>query len=78
MQALRALTPLVQPLSLDEAWLDLSGTERLNGGPPAWQLARVQGEIEAATGVTVSVGLAPNKFLAKIASDIDKAGAASR
>ncbi len=72
MDRLRALTPLVQPLSLDEAWVDLSGTERLNGGSAAWQLARVQGEIEAATGLTLSVGLAPNKFLAKIASDLDK------
>ena len=72
MDRLRALTPLVQPLSLDEAWLDLSGTERLNGGPPAFQLARVQAEIERDTGLTVSVGLAPNKFLAKIASDLDK------
>ncbi len=72
MAALRRLTPLVQPLSLDEAWLDLSGTERLNGGPPAWQLARVQKEIERETGLSVSIGLAPNKFLAKIASDLDK------
>ena len=72
MDRLRAMTPLVQPLSLDEAWVDLSGTERLNGGSPAWQLARVQGEIERATGLTLSVGLAPNKFLAKIASDLDK------
>ena len=72
MDALRALTPLVQPLSLDEAWLDLSGTERLNGGSAAWQLARAQLEIEAAVGLTVSVGLAPNTFLAKIASDLDK------
>ncbi|MBW3558869.1 MAG: DNA polymerase IV [Proteobacteria bacterium] len=69
---LRALTPLVQGLSLDEAWLDLSGTERLNGGPPALTLARAQAAIEAETGLTVSVGLAPNKFLAKIASDLDK------
>lgn len=72
MDKLRALTPLVQPLSLDEAWIDLSGTDRLNGGPPAWQLARVQKEIEAEIGLSVSVGLAPNKFLAKIASDLDK------
>jgi DNA polymerase-4 len=72
MEKLRALTPLVQPLSLDEAWLDLSGTDRLNGGPPAWQLARAQKQIEAEIGLTVSVGLAPNKFLAKIASDLDK------
>jgi DNA polymerase-4 len=69
---LRALTPLVQGLSLDEAWLDLSGTERLNGGPPALTLARAQAEIERETGLGVSVGLASNKFLAKIASDLDK------
>jgi len=69
---LRALTPLVQTLSLDEAWMDLSGTERLNGGPPALQLVRLQREIEAETGLTVSIGLAPNKFLAKIASEMDK------
>ncbi len=72
MALLRGLTPLVQPLSLDEAWLDLSGTERLNGGPPAWVLARAQAEIERQTGLTISVGLAANKFLAKIASDLDK------
>lgn len=72
MDKLGALTPLVQPLSLDEAWLDLNGCERLHGGPAAWVLARVQGEIEREVGITVSVGLAPNKFLAKIASDLDK------
>jgi len=69
---LAALTPLIQPLSLDEAWVDLSGTERLNGGPAALQLVRAQREIEAETGLTVSIGLAANKFLAKIASDLDK------
>jgi len=67
-----ALTPLVQTLSLDEAWLDLSGTARLNGGPPALQLARLQSRIEAETGLTVSIGLAPNRFLAKVASEMDK------
>jgi DNA polymerase IV len=72
MDKLRNLTPLVQPLSLDEAWIDLSGTERLNGGSPARQLARAQAEIEREIRLTVSVGLAPNKFLAKIASDLDK------
>ncbi|PZQ63723.1 MAG: DNA polymerase IV [Phenylobacterium zucineum] len=66
------LTPLVQNLSLDEAWMDLSGTERLHGAPPAVTLARLQARIEADTGLTVSIGLAPNKFLAKIASDLDK------
>lgn len=72
MDMMRDLTPLVQPLSLDEAWLDLSGTERLHGAQPALTLARLQSRIEAETGLTVSVGLAPNKFLAKIASDLDK------
>ncbi|MFP5447988.1 MAG: DNA polymerase IV [Alphaproteobacteria bacterium] len=72
MGLLAELTPLVQPLSLDEAWMDLSGTERLHGAPPAVTLARVQARIEAQTGLTVSIGLAPNKFLAKIASDLDK------
>lgn len=70
--ALGQLTPLIQPLSLDEAWADLSGTERLNGGPPAFQLIRLQREIERDTGLTVSIGLAANRFLAKIASDLDK------
>ncbi len=72
IELLRNLTPLVQPLSLDEAWVDLSGTERLNGGAPALQMARAQLEIERMTGLTISVGLASNKFLAKIASDLDK------
>ena len=66
------LTPLIQNLSLDEAWMDLSGTERLHGAPPAITLARLQARIEAQTGLTVSIGLAPNKFLAKVASDLDK------
>ncbi len=72
MEKVRNLTPLVQPLSLDEAWMDLSGTERLHGMPPALTLAKLQAEIEADVGITVSIGLAPNKFLAKIASDLDK------
>ena len=67
-----ALTPLVQPLSLDEAWLDLSGTQALNKGAPALTLARLQARIEREIGITVSIGLAPNKVLAKIASDLDK------
>ncbi|THD64959.1 DNA polymerase IV [Phenylobacterium sp.] len=66
------LTPLVQNLSLDEAWMDLSGTERLHGAPPAITLAKLQARIEAETGLTVSIGLAINKFLAKVASDLDK------
>lgn len=70
--AVEALTPLVQTLSLDEAWIDLSGTERLNGGSAAFQLARLQKWIEEEVGLTVSIGLAPNRFLAKIASELDK------
>lgn len=70
--AVRRLTPLVQTLSLDEAWIDLSGTERLNGGPPALQLVRLQKAIEDETGLTVSIGLATNRFLAKVASELDK------
>jgi len=69
---LAKLTPLVQPLSLDEAWMDLTGAERLNGGCSALVLARLQNQIETEVGLTVSIGLAPNKFLAKIASDLDK------
>src|SRR5690606_22035235 len=72
MAMIRDLTPLVQPLSLDEAWMDLSGTERLHGMSPALTLARLQARIEAEVGITVTIGLAPNKFLAKIASDLDK------
>jgi DNA polymerase-4 len=72
MELVGALTPLVQPLSLDEAWMDLSGTERLHGSTPAVTLARLQARIEAEVGITVSIGLAANKFLAKIASDLDK------
>ncbi len=68
----RDLTPLIQPLSLDEAWMDLSGTERLHGAPPVVTLARLQAKIESEIGLTVSIGLAANKFLAKIASDLDK------
>jgi len=72
MTMMRDLTPLVQPLSLDEAWMDLSGTARLHGASPAITLARLQAQIEAEVGITVSIGLAANKFLAKIASDLDK------
>jgi DNA polymerase-4 len=71
-QAMQALTPLVEPLSIDEAFLDLSGTERVHGMIPAKVLAKFAREIEANIGITVSVGLSVNKFLAKIASDLDK------
>ena len=71
-QAMQALTPLVEPLSIDEAFLDLSGTERVHGMIPAKVLAKFAREVEAKIGITVSVGLSVNKFLAKIASDLDK------
>jgi DNA polymerase-4 len=67
-----ALTPLVEPLSIDEAFLDLTGTERLHGMMPAKTLARFAKTIETEIGITVSIGLSENKFLAKIASDLDK------
>ena len=66
------LTPLVEPLSIDEAFLDLSGTERLHGMTPAKTLARFARTVEREVGITVSIGLSCNKFLAKIASDLDK------
>ena len=66
------LTPLVEPLSIDEAFLDLSGTEKLHRASPALVLARFARDVEREVGITVSVGLAANKFLAKIASDLDK------
>jgi DNA polymerase-4 len=69
---MEALTPLVEPLSLDEAFLDLSGTARLHRAPPALLLARLQSRIASEIGVTVSVGLSHNKFLAKLASERDK------
>ncbi len=72
MTLIRDLTPLVQTLSLDECWIDLSGTQRLHGMPPALTLARLQARIEAEIGLTVSIGLAANKFLAKVASELDK------
>ena len=71
-QAMQALTPLVEPLSIDEAFLDLSGTQRVHGMIPAKTLARFARDVERDIGITVSVGLSVNKFLAKIASDLDK------
>ena len=71
-QAMQTLTPLVEPLSIDEAFLDLSGTERLHGMSAAKTLARFAAQVQRDNGITVSVGLSVNKFLAKIASDLDK------
>lgn len=66
------LTPDVEPLSLDEAFMDLSGTERLHGAPPAVMLARLVKRMKDELGITGSIGLSHNKFLAKVASDLDK------
>ncbi|MFZ1513658.1 MAG: DNA polymerase IV [Tabrizicola sp.] len=66
------LTPSIEPLSLDEAFLDLTGTARLHGAPPAVLLARLTKRMEDELGLTGSIGLSHNKFLAKIASDLDK------
>jgi DNA polymerase-4 len=75
-RAIRALfeelTPAVEPLSLDEAFLDLAGVQRLHRASPAEMLARLQARIAREVGVTVTVGLSHNKFLAKLASELDK------
>jgi len=71
-QMMKDLTPIVEPLSIDEAFLDLNGTQRLHGLTPAQSLIRLQKRILDDVGVTVSVGLSYNKFLAKTASDLDK------
>jgi DNA polymerase-4 len=71
-ELMRELTPLVEPVSIDEAFLDLTGTERLHHGSPALTLARFARKVETEIGITVSVGLSYNKFLAKIASDLQK------
>lgn len=66
------LTPIVEPVSIDEAFMDLSGTSRLHGTNAAKALSRFAHEVENDLGITVSIGLSCNKFLAKIASDLDK------
>ncbi|MBZ0252058.1 MAG: DNA polymerase IV, partial [Candidatus Methylomirabilis sp.] len=71
MDVFRSFTPLVEPLSLDEAFLDLTGAERLHG--PAREAARaIKRRIREETGLTASVGIGPAKFIAKIASDLRK------
>jgi DNA polymerase IV len=66
------LTPLVQPVSIDEAFLDLGGTEKLHGSIPAISLAKLARRIQQEIGIGVSIGLSHNKFLAKMASDLQK------
>ena len=69
---MRDYTPLVEPLSIDEAYLDLNGTQALHKGTPARTLALIVKRIETEAGVSASIGLSYNKFLAKVASDLDK------
>ncbi len=71
-EMMKGVTPLVEPLSIDEAFMDLSGTERVHGAAPAITMAKLARQIHLEVGVTVSIGLSHNKFLAKIASDMDK------
>jgi DNA polymerase-4 len=71
-ELMRELTPLVEPVSIDEAFMDLAGTERLHGMSPAKALAGFAACVERDLGITVSIGLSCNKFLAKIASELDK------
>lgn len=71
-EMMKELTPDIEPLSLDEAFLDLTGTARLHGAPPAIMLARLVQRMKDELGLTGSIGLSHNKFLAKIASDLDK------
>jgi DNA polymerase-4 len=69
---MNALTPMVEPLSLDEAYLDLGPDHRLVDSHPAVLLAGLAKSVKAEVGISISIGLAPNKFLAKLASDMEK------
>lgn len=71
-EMMEELTPAIEPLSLDEAFLDMTGTARLHGAPPAVMLARLVRRMKTELGLTGSIGLSHNKFLAKVASDLDK------
>ncbi|WP_440410248.1 DNA polymerase IV [Neorhizobium petrolearium] len=71
-QMMMDLTPLVQPLSIDEAFLELAGTERLHHDRPARILAKLATRVQNELGITISIGLSYCKFLAKVASDLQK------
>ena len=66
------LTPAIEPLSLDEAFMDMTGTNKLHGAPPAVMLAKLIKRMKGELGLTGSIGLSHNKFLAKVASDLNK------
>jgi len=66
------LTPAIEPLSLDEAFMDMTGTNKLHGAPPAVMLEKLIKRMKGELGLTGSIGLSHNKFLAKVASDLDK------
>jgi DNA polymerase-4 len=71
-EMMRDVTPLVEPLSIDEAFLDLTGTQSLHHQAPAVTLAKLAKRVEEELNLTISIGLSYNKFLAKVASDLDK------
>ncbi|KGD99553.1 MULTISPECIES: DNA polymerase IV [Rhizobium/Agrobacterium group] len=71
-QMMMDLTPLVQPLSIDEAFVELAGTERLHHDRPARILAKLATRVQSELGITISIGLSYCKFLAKVASDLQK------
>ena len=71
-EMLTALSPTIEFISLDEAYIDFEGTRRLHGEAPAVKLAKIAKEIEIKLGISISIGLSYNKFLAKIGSDLDK------
>ena len=71
-EMMRNVTPLVEPISIDEAFLDLKGTSRLHGASPAHTVARLAANIQMQHDITVTIGLSYNKFLAKLASGLNK------
>ncbi len=71
MEILRAISPVVEQVSIDEAFVDITGTQRLHGAPCALA-QRIRSLVRESASLTCSIGIAPNKFLAKIASDFKK------
>jgi len=71
-EILTTLSPAIEFISLDEAYIDFKGTRRLHGEAPAVKLAKISKQIETELGISISIGLSYNKFLSKIGSDLDK------